>query len=906
VRLLNWFRRRALERDLERELQYHVQRRAADLTQSGMSESDARARARMEIGGLAQVREEVRDVWLTRWLRDFIYDLRLSARALLRSPSFTAATALSLALGIGATTAIYSLVDQVMLHALPVREPERLVLVDWKGDQIANTFGSFNLMSYPLCRDLQQQDQVFDGVFCRALTTVTLSMGGDDKPASAEIVSGTYFSVLGVGPALGRVVQTGDDQTPDASPVVVLAHDFWQTQLAGSPDVIGRKILINQHPMTVVGVAAAGFRGIDVGDVPALWIPASMSAQTLPGFTRLLDRRTRWMQVLGRLREGVTASHAQAALQPWFKAMLEEDTRRPGFPIVTAERRQRFLASTLQLTPAPQGHSPLRRRLSQPLWVLFAGTAVLLGLGCLNVAGLFVARGSARAREISTCLALGASPGRLGRQLLADSVSLALAGGLLGLMLAPIVMRALMAFLPPGAGSTALRSTIDIRLLVFAFALSVAAGLASGVAPALQAGRKSLVSSLRERGGASRSGRLRKIIVTAEIALSLVLVIGALLFGRTLTELLAKGPGFDTARLVSFGIDPPRSGYTPTQASQLVRRLYDQIRTSPTIESAAVARYQLLTGGAWANPMTIQADRRITTDRDVNLNAISPGFFATLGVKMLAGRDFDERDTRPVGATGYRSAIVNQAFVKRYLGDRNPMGALICQGAGPNAQPNIPIVGVVSDFSYRNLREDADQPYFLPEQAYFSMFEGGDSGGHFYVKARGTAEQTAQSMRAIVRRADPALPILYSRTLDEQVNRSLNTERLLAALSTGFGALALLLALVGVYGVMSFVVTQRTREIGIRMALGARPHSAVWLVLRDALVMVAAGTAVALPCVVILGRLVESQLFGVTATDPATIAGAPLLLAMAALVAAFIPAHAASTVNPTEALRSDQ
>ena len=319
-----------------------------------------------------------------------------------------------------------------------------------------------------------------------------------------------------------------DDRTPGANPVVVLSYDFWKTQLAGAPDVVGRKVLVNQHPMTVVGVAAPAFRGIDVGEVPSLWIPAAMSAQAIPGFDGLLDRRTRWMQVLGRLRPDVTLAQAQAGLQPWFKAMLDEDTRRAGFPRITAERRQRFLASTLELTPAPQGHSGLRRRLSQPLWVLFAATAVLLGLACLNVAGLFLARGSARDREISTRLALGASRGRIGRQLLADSVLLALAGGSLGVALAPLAMRTLIAFLPRDAAANALQSDVDSRLLLFALLVSVAAGVLSGFAPALQAGRGSLISSLRERGGTAFGGvRLRKVIVTVQIAFTLILVIGS-------------------------------------------------------------------------------------------------------------------------------------------------------------------------------------------------------------------------------------------------------------------------------------------------------------------------------------------------------------------------------------------
>ncbi|MCU1273123.1 MAG: hypothetical protein JWO48_554, partial [Bryobacterales bacterium] len=830
--------------------------------------------------------------------RDFAYDLRFSARSFLRSPSFTATAVLSLALGIGATTAIYSLVDQVLLHALPVHQPERLVLIDWKGDQAANGFGSSNLMSYPICRDLQLQDRIFEGVLCRAATTVNLSLGGENKPAAAEIVSGTYFSVLGVGPALGRVLGSEDDQTPGANPVVVLSYDFWKTQLASAPDVVGRKVQINQHPMTVIGVAAPLFRGIDVGEVPSLWIPASMSAQTIPGFDGLLDRRVRWMQVLGRLKPGIALSQAQAGLQPWFKAMLDEDTRRAGFPRITAERRQRFLASTIELTPAPQGHSSLRRRLSQPLWVLFAATAVLLGLACLNVAGLSLARGAARHREIGTRLALGASRGRIGRQLLADSVLLALVGGSLGAILAPLAVRTLIAFLPRDAAANALQSVVDSRLLAFAFLVSVATGILSGFAPALQAGRGSLISSLRERGGTAFGGvRLRKAIVTVQIAFTLILVIGAALFVRTLMGLMAKGPGFTTSSLVSFGLDPLRSGYSRPETSQLIRRVHDEIRASTSTQMSAVARFQLLTGGSWNNPMTIQTNERITTDRDVNLNAISPGFFRTLGTRIVAGRDFDQRDSRPVGeAGGPRSAIVNEAFGRRYLGGRNPLGARICQGAGPDAKPNIEVIGVVADFSYRGLREES-------EQAYFPIFEGDDAGGNFYVRVRGTPESAFQSVRTIIHNADPSLPITYFRTLDEQVNRSLNTERMLATLSGGFGTLALLLSLVGLYGVMSFVVTQRTREIGIRLALGATRSSALRLVLRDALVMIAAGIAIALPCVWALGRLVESQLYEVKPTDPAMIAAAIFVLCSTALGAALIPAYRASAVNPTEALR---
>jgi predicted permease len=867
--------------------------------QSGLPEAEAQRRATLELGGVTQVREEVRDIWLTRWLRDFAYDLRFSARSFLRSPSFTATVVLSLALGIGATTAIYSLLDQVVRRALPVPEPERLVRIDWRGDQATvNAFGSSNLMSYPICRDLHMQERFFDGVLCRAAMNVSLSTGGEHRMAASEIVSGTYFSALGVTPALGRLLTEEDDQTPGASPVVVLSYDFWRTQLGSAADVVGRKVLVNQHPMTVVGVAERSFRSVDVGEVPALWIPAAMSAQAIPGFDEMLNRRTKWMQILGRLRPDVSLAEAQAGLQPWFKAMLQEDTRREGFPNITAERRQAFLASTLELTPAPNGHSVLRERLSQPLWVLFAATAVLLGLACLNVAGLFLARGSARAREISTRLALGASRGRIGRQLLADSVLLALAGGSLGILLAPLAMTALIAFLPRDVAASAVDSSVDVRLLLFAVLVSVATGLLSGFAPALQAGRGPLISSLRDRAETGSGGlRLRKAIVTAQMALTLILVIGAALFVRTLAGLMAKGPGFDTSSLISFGIHPLRNGYTAPEAARLARRIHEEIAASRSTQASALASMQLLMGGSWNNFMTIQTSRQITTDRVVHLNAVSPGFFATLGTRIVAGRVFDERDS-VASEGGQRVAIVNEAFVDRYFGGRSPLGERIATGYGPDVRPEIEIVGVVANISYRGVREEWEQAYFpiATDEAFYA-------GANFYVRVQGPSEAGFQAIRTILRSVDPTLPVNYLRTLDEQVSRSLNTERMLAALSGSFGALALLLSLVGLYGVMSFVVTQRTREIGIRLALGATRLAAVWLVLRDALVMITVGIAIALPCVWTLGRLIESQLYDIEPTDPATIATATLILCAATLGAALIPARRASAVNPTEALR---
>jgi len=772
--------------------------------------------------------------------------------------------------------------------------------MDWKGvDSITYANGSSNLMPYAICRDLQQQTRLLEGVLCRAEIQVNLTTGGDPRPAAAEIVSGSYFTVLGVGPALGRIIEPDDDAAAGAGPVVVLSYDFWHSEFGGAADIVGRKVLIGSHPMTVVGVAAAGFRGVDVGAVPAFWMPTSMVAAANFDDDDLLKSPVRWLQILARLRPGVTPAQAQAGLQPWFKAWLQDSTLSRNFPRISADHRREYLATTLELTSAPQGHSPLRSNLSQPLWLLFAATGVLLGLACLNVAGLFLARGSARGREIGTRLALGASRGRIGRQLIADSLLLAAAGGVLGVAVAPLDVRGLIAFLPHNLAGNALNGTISFRLLGFAFLASLAAGLLSGLAPALHASSGSLINSLRERAGTGFGGvRLRKCIVTLQVAFSLILLIGAALFLRTLTGLLAKGPGFDTSNLLSFAIAPMQNGYAQAEASRLVRRLDEQVRALPVTQSSGAARVAFLNGWAWSNDATIQTDRRVVSNRTVYFNAVSPGYFATLGVRIIAGRDFNQSDTNPSGQIAPHTAIVNQSFVKRYLAGRNPLGVLIARGGSSTVVPDSVIVGVVADMSYRGLRDHT-------EQVFFPLFEHDDSGAAFYIKVRGAPEQAIPTIRSLVRQDDPHLPILWFRTLDDQVNRSLTTERMLAALSVSFGALALLLSLIGLYGVMSFVVTRRTREIGIRLALGATNASTIGLVLRDAVIMIAAGMAIAIPSAAALGKLVQSQLFGVTATDPATIATAALVLATGALIAAFIPAWRASNVSPTDALRLD-
>lgn len=459
-------------------------------------------------------------------------------------------------------------------------------------------------------------------------------------------------------------------------------------------------------------------------------------------------------------------------------------------------------------------------------------------------------------------------------------------------------MRSLIAFLPKNTAANGLHVGVDTRLLLFAFGVSITAGVLSGLAPAWQSGRRSLVSSLQQRGGTAFGGvRLRKVIVTAQIALTLTLVVAATLFVRTLDALMTKGPGFVTSSLVSFTLASSRNGYSNMDGSRLIRRIGEAISNSPITQVSAIAGFPLLTGGSWNNMITIQADKRITTD-PVNLNTVTPGFFQTMGIRILAGRNFDEGDARPTGEMGFRSAIVNESFVKRFLGARNPLGLRIAADSGPDVKTDIEIVGVMSDFNYRGLRDES-------EQAFLPFLEAKSGDATFYVRVRGTPESAFQTLRTIVHNADPMLPVMDLRTLDEQVSRSLNTEQMLARLSGAFSLLALMLSLVGLYGVMSFVVTRRTREIGIRLALGAGRGSAIWMVLRDALLMILSGIGIGLPVVWFLGKLIVSQLYDVKPFDLPVIATATLILGAAGLSATLVPAHRASGVNPTDSLRAE-
>jgi predicted permease len=899
INRLPWIRRRK-EQELDRELRYHLDRRVDELRGSGLDEAEARRRAHLEFGGVVQVKEAVHDTWTHRWLDELGLDIGYGIRVLRRRPGFTVTALLSLALGIGANAAIFSLIDQVLLRRLPVAEPERLVQLDWVGNSLSASWGGGHLVSYPLCRDLQGQEQLFDGVFCRAPTQVSFSTGDERDPVRAEIVSGSYFEVLGVTPELGRLIDPSDDLEPGAQPVVVLSYDHWQSRLGGAPDVIGRKVFINDYPMTVIGIAPARFGGLDPLAPAALWIPTMMTGQAAPlerGWSRMLDRRVAWMHVFARLAPGVDVDDPRPDLQGWFATMLEEDARRDGFPNVTPEQRSAFLGSAIDVLPAANGVSNLRAVLERPLLVLMGGILLLLLLACFNVGGLLLARGAARRGELATRMALGASRRRVTRQLLVESLLITLGGGMLGLVAAPAISGVLLALL---TWSVDLQSRFDSRTFLFAFlASAVAAGLC-GLAPLLQTGRVSLIAALKEqsRGTAGARAGLRKALVVGQMALTLLLLTGAGLFVQTLGHLRAQ-VGFDGSGLVMFSVSPTSTGYSEEDAEAAMREVLRRVREIPAVEHAAVANTFMLSGGWSTRGITIQSDERIAAERPVPYLRVGSGFFSTLGIEVIAGRELDARDARAPGEAprAWRSAIVNESFARRYFDGRNPVGSRLGVGTRPDTVANIEIIGVVRDFSRRSLR---DGPI---EHVFFPYWDRESDGGAIYVKVRGEPEAAFAEIRAAVEQVDRALPVSSLTTYMDQVDRASWTERALATLVTSFGLIALLLSVVGLYGVMSFVVTERRREIGLRMALGATRTAAVWLIVRDALIMIGAAAMVAIPCAWGLRRLIESQVFGVGTVDGPTIAVAGSLLTLAALVAALVPAWRAVSTNPTAALR---
>ena len=833
-------------------------------------------------------------------MTDFLKDCLYAVRAFRRAPVFCAVAVLSLALGIGANTAIFTLIDQLILRLLPVRQPDRIVLLHGEGRHYGGNNGP-NALSYLMYQDLRDRNQVFSGMMCRYALPVTLGVDAHTEAVGAELVSGNSFPLLGVRPVLGRLFTSADDLYEGRHPYAVLSDAFWRTRFASDPGVLGRTIRVNNYPLTVVGVAQPGFDGMEPGLPAKVFFPMAMAPALRPGFRNMWDRRQRWVNVYGRLKPDVNMRQAYAGLQPLFHQILDREVVMPAFRNATAYDKDRFLHMNLGVLPGSQGNTYMRRQYEKPLLVLMAVVGLVLLIACANLAGLLTARAAARQKEIAIRLAVGSSRGRMVRQLITESLVLAAAGGALGVGLAILMVRGLLAFLPANITGYGISSSPDWRLLAFTFALSLVTGMAFGLVPALDSTRPDIAATLKDQaGGVVRAGvrvGLRKALVTAQVALSLLLLIGAGLFLRSLGNLRTLDPGFRTANLIEFNVSPRNLGYDPARTRSFYRRLEERLAGLGGVEAAGLADMPVLTNNEWDNSVTIEGNpRRAGEDAlDPHFNAVSPGYFDALGMHILAGRNFNVRDD--FGAP--KVAIVNASFARRVFGNQIAVGRHFGRGSDPTTPTDIEIVGVVNDARYESLRDP------IPQEVYIPYIQNSSNSAWVYLRTRRDPDSAFRAVRAAVHEMEPSLPLVNMKTLETQLDESLVTERMIAALSAVFGALATLLALIGLYGVMAYMVARRAREIGIRMALGADARRVVWMVLREVLAVVGAGLLLGAPAALALSRLVQSQLYGIQSNDPLTAALAALLLAAVATLAGYIPARRAAACDPVSALRTE-
>jgi predicted permease len=718
---------------------------------------------------------------------------------------------------------------------------------------------------------------------------------GQAERVSGELVSGNYFDVLGVRAHIGRTFTQDDDRTPGGHPVAVLSYNFWTRRFAGDPSVLNRTVTLNGMPMTIVGVTPPGFYGIVVGEHPDVMVPVTMKAQMTPTWDDLLSRRSRWLTVMARLKPGVSPTQAEAAMNVVYRQINEQEIKE--IQTTSQSFRERFVSKHLFLRPGQKGRSDLRNQFSTPILVLMGMVGLVLLIACANVANLLIARGAARQKEVAIRLALGASRGAIVRQRLVESLVLSAAGAALGLAFAWWTGALLLKMLPFDEASRTLTATPDARVTLFALAAAFFTSILFGLAPALQSTRPALVSTLKDESGSVVGGtghaRFRKGLVVAQVGLSVLLLAGAGLFARSLYNLKTLNPGFKADQLLGFSIDPSLNGYSRERSVALFQQLEDALAQLPDVRSATASVIPLLTDSNWSSTVQVEGYKaKEGEDMNPDVNGVGPGFFATMGQPLVAGREFTAKDVS--GAP--RVAIINETMVKYFFGSENPLGRHI--GWGRDKTPAIEIVGVVKDSKTSTLRQQAKRFVYAP---YMQEAEIGQMT--FYVRARGDASGIGTSVRQVAQRVDPNLPIFDMKTMTTVVDESLFIERMVAALSVAFGGLATLLAAIGLYGVMSFTVARRTREIGIRMALGAEPNSVLWLVLKEVALMVGIGVGVGLPVAVALSRIVQSQLFDLSAHDPVALIAAAAILAFVALAAGYLPARRATRVDPMLALR---
>ncbi|MGO8818353.1 MAG: ABC transporter permease [Terriglobia bacterium] len=828
-----------------------------------------------------------------------IQDLKFGLRVLAKQPGYTAIAVLTLALGIGANTAIFSVLNAVMLRKLPVDNPQQLVLFgSARSAGSSDDFADTEIYSWAFYRDLRQKNQVFSDV--SALLSILFTgmhgaVGGrvELEPLNVQLVSGNYFSLLGINPILGRSFTEAEDDPAGGHPEAMISYSWWDRRAGRDPAIVGKTVTLGSTVYTIIGITPRGFFGTTVGESPDLWIPLSMEKQISPGWNGLDNKSFQSLYILARLKSGVSTSQAQANVNLLARQLWQ------GYAGSTLSKRQQDVLqrAKIELTPVERGLPRLSRRAALPLQILMAVVGLVLLIACANIANLSLARAATREREIAVRMSLGAGRTRLIRQMLTENLLLALSGGVLGVLFAWWASNGLLAMMPHGPEPLPVDVRPDAYVLGFTFIVSLATALLCGIAPALRATRIALGPSLQEgRGAISVASRtkLAKILIVSQVALSLTLLIGAGLFLRTLVNLSNVDTGFNKENILTFGIDPPSVGYKEDlRLMTLYQQIEQRVSALPGVRADSISLFTF-DQGEWTDSVSV-IGRTPTPEDDMMAthNVVGPGYFETMGIPLMVGRGFGPQDT---GASP-KVAVINETFARWYFPGGSPIGRHFGLGSDPKNSNDIEVVGVVKNAKYQDLRE---RPF---PAAYYPYTQRVQYLNDFEVRYTGNPEVMVGEVRQAIGQVDHSLPVTYVGTMVEQVNRSIVGQTLVARLSTFFGLLAAFLACIGIYGLTSYAVTRRTNEIGIRMALGAERSGVLWMVMRESLTLVLVGVAIGIAGALAAGRLISIVLYDTKATDPLTITASALVMIAVAALAGYLPARRAAKVDPMVALR---
>lgn len=886
--------RKAADQDVADEVQDYFEQTMAAYRERGMSAEEARRAARLEVGNPTQVREQVQSSGWENLIGRFFADLRYAGRQLRRNPGFALISVLTLALGIGGNTAIFSVIDEVLIKMLPVKNPQELVSLAAR-DERGTDFGGF---SYPGFQRIRERNEVFSGIVAseqdvRKLDITFTRQGAktQNEPANVKLVSGAYFSMLGVDAILGRTFTEGADKVAGANPVAVVSYGYWKRRLGLDPSVLGKAFIVEQTVFTIIGVAPPGFFGVSVGEAPDMWLPVTMKDQ-LDSEAELNSSSVLWLEILARLKPGIDSQRAASGMSVLLQ-QVNGDLMGPkaGTMKVRAE-----------IKPASKGFDALRQRFSRPLEVLMSAVALVLLVACVSVASLLTARATARQKEIAVRVTLGASTRRLLQQLFTESLLLAFTGGLLGLLFTWWMNRLLPALLFDR--NTSLNLTLNMRVLSFTIVVSVITGIIFGLAPALQVLRPNLVYGLKEdRAGATgqrlRFG-LRKVLIVAQVALSILLLMVAGLFLRSLQKLKDVDAGFNKENLLLVRLEPG-ADLDPVRLKSVYQNVLEKVSTLPAVRSCSISLGSFANGVMRLGPIAVEGyTPRDGEDTTLDADVVSPGFFKTMGIPVLAGRDFHAQDD----ATVPRVAIVNETFARYYFGKQNPVGKHLAVGR-LDRRP-MEIIGVARDAKYHRLQEQTPRFYYTP---FFQEDTMASLVRLLEVRTMADPAAVAAQIRAAAGSVTSSLRVYEITTMVVQVEDSLRQQSMLAKLSSSFGLFALLLACIGLYGLMSYAVTCRTNEIGIRMALGAERSHVLWMMLREGFLLVLAGVAIGIPVALagtrLASNLISGLLFEVKLGDPHVILASASIMIVVALLAGYLPARRAAHTDPLTAIRCE-